>query len=192
MRWVLLIALPVLLAGCRAPGGERSFVIPAERYTEAFELARAELRRAGYTLERVDAHAGELLTAPKTIAGFATPFEPEYTGPGQRWQDTLNNQPRTVQIRFRDAVADLAGPPAPPTGDGGVRAEVEVVLWRFRRPGWRLETETIQGSTFYNDPAWRDRDIRYGVLVPVRRDDAFAGILADRLRRGLGLADEGG
>jgi hypothetical protein len=192
MRWVLLIFSACLLAGCRAPSGGRSFVIPAERYTEAFELARAELRRAGYTLERVDANAGELLTAPKTIAGFATPFQPEYTGPGQRWQDTLNNQPRTVQIRFRDAAADPAGPATPPTGEGGVRAEVEVVLWRFRRPGWRLETESIQGSTFYGDPAWSDRGVHYGMLVPIRRDDAFAGLLADRLRRGLGLAGEGG
>lgn len=177
MRWTVLIALAVLLGGCASPGGERSFVFPAERYTEVFDATRAELRRAGYTLERVDATNGEILTAPKTNAGLATPFEPEYDTVGQVWQDTINSQPRTVRVRFRDASSDT-----PPAETGEVRAEVEVVLWRLRRPGWRLETEAIRTSRYWFDPSLPRRGVGSGDLVPLRRDDSFASKLAARVR----------
>lgn len=177
MRWIVLFALAGLLGGCASPSGERSFVFPAERYAEVFDATRVELRRAGYTLERIDATSGEILTAPKTNAGLATPFEPEYASVGQVWQDTINSQPRTIRVRFRDA-AD--GTPPPETGE--IRAEVEVVLWRLRRPGWRLETESIRMSRNWLDPSLSARGVGSGNLVPLRRDDAFASRLAARVR----------
>jgi hypothetical protein len=178
---MLLIAVVGGLAGCRAPTADRSFVVPASRYAEAFDAARDELRRAGYTLERLDAANGEILTEPRTVAGLATPFEAESTSAGQVWQDTLNAQPRTVRVRFRDADSDAGAPPSPPPADGFVEAEVEVVLWRIRRPGWRLETESIIESSLWRDPLWPERGVRPGMMVPLRRDDALAAKLTHRI-----------
>lgn len=187
MRWFLLILLGCLLTGCRSPDGARSFSFPASRYGEAFDAARDELRRAGYTLERVDAAHGELLTAPKTVAGLATPFEPESASVGQMAQDTLNTQPRTVRVMFRD---DQGHPPDPADETGEITAHVEAVLWRIRRPGWRLETEAIRASSHFFDRDLAGRGVYFGVLVPLRRDDPLAAELTHRVR--ARLADASG
>ncbi|USN99772.1 MAG: hypothetical protein H6810_03685 [Phycisphaeraceae bacterium] len=183
MRSILLICLAGVLAGCRSHGGPRAFVVSSSLYGEAFDATRDELRRAGYTLERVDAANGELLTAPKTVAGFATPFAPEPGSIGQMTDDTLNSQPRTVRVTFRDAAG---GPP----GVGDVTETVEVVIWRTNRPGTRLETEAIRASSVWIDPALAERGVRNGMLVPLRRDDNFAGELAGRVRDRLSAERE--
>ncbi|MBZ0171040.1 MAG: hypothetical protein K8E66_01540 [Phycisphaerales bacterium] len=186
MRWFLLITAACLFAGCRAPDGPRSFVVPASRYAEAFDAARDELRRAGYTLERVDVVNGELLTDPKTVAGLATPFEPESASLGQMVQDTVNAQPRTVRVTFRDPTG--AGPGSTARTDE-ITASVEVVLWRLRRPGWRLETESIRSSSYWIDRDLASRGVRFGMRVPMRHDAPFAAEFAGRVRQRLALAD---
>lgn len=182
----LLIALTTLaLSGCRAPDGPRTFTFPARDYPAVLDAARETLRDAGYTLERVDAVRGEVLSAPKTSAGLVTPIEPEYNTLSSAWQDTLNNQPRTVRVRFRDAASVARGDAQPPSETGDIRAEVESVVWRLRRPGWRLETETIRESSYSLDPMLSARGVTPNTLVPIRRDDAFASELAAKLQRRL-------
>ncbi|HHN77241.1 MAG TPA: hypothetical protein ENK11_01010, partial [Phycisphaerales bacterium] len=104
MRWMLPIVIGCLLAGCAGTGtGSRAFTLPASRYQQAFDTARDELRRAGYTLERIDAARGEILTAPKTFAGMMNPLGVETRSVGQMIGDTINTQPRTIRVSFRDA-----------------------------------------------------------------------------------------
>ncbi len=187
MRWMLLIVMGCLLAGCAGPGsGSRTFTVPASRYAEAFDAARDELRRAGYTLERIDAAGGEILTAPKTFAGLTSPLGIESRSIGQMVGDTINTQPRTVRVSFRDA--GTGATPADATGSddaGEIRAEVLAVEWRLRRPGWRLETETMRGSRTWRDPALAERGIRSGMLTPLGRDDVLAARIAARIQRKL-------
>ena len=181
-----LVLLLLLLPACAAPDTPTAFEFPGERYERVFDAARAELRAAGYTLERVDAARGELLTAPKTVAGFATPLEPESRSLPQLWEDTLNHQPRTVRVRFRD----LEGNP-PPAGAGEpMRAVVDAVLWRQRSPGWRLETEAIARSRIWLNPDWPQRGIVMGSLTPLRKDDPLARRLTARILERLDEQDE--
>jgi hypothetical protein len=180
LAWLVMVLGGVSLCGCAGPSGGASVTFAAERYGEAFDAAREELRAAGYTLERIDAGAGEILTAPKITAGFVTPFEPEFRPMAQAWRDTVNAQPRTVRIRFRD---DEPGEPgAPPPTEGTIVADVEVVIWRQRRAGWRLETETIRASEYWSDPGWGATGVRANMRVPIRRDEAFAAELASGIR----------
>lgn len=184
MRWILLVMMGCLLAGCAGPGsGPRTFTVPASRYARAFDAARDELRRAGYTLERIDAAHGEILTAPKTFAGLTQPLGVETRSVGQMVGDTINNQPRTVRVSFRDAATGSL--PADADGSGEIRADVLAVEWRLRRPGWRLETESIRASRNWRDPALAERGIRPGMLTPERRDDTLAARLAARIQRRL-------
>jgi len=178
----VLALLSTTLLGCRAPDTARSFTFPADDYEHVLAATRDLLRASGYTVERVDAARGEILTAPKVNAGFVTPFEPEYDGLGEMWRDTLNNQPRTVRVRFRDAESVRRGEPAPP-GSGEIHAEVDAVLWRTRYPGWRLETETVVYSRYARDPILYDRGVYPGQLVPIRRDDGFAAEFAGRVQQ---------
>lgn len=182
---LLIASAAALLTGCRAPEGPRSFTFPASDYPAVLDATREKLRAAGYTLERVDAVRGEVLTTPKTSAGFTTPIEPEYNTLGSAWQDTLNNQPRTVRVRFRDAASIERGDARPPTATGEIHAEVESVIYRLSRPGWRLETETISESSMSRDPLLIERGVTPNMLVPLRRDDSFSAELAAKVRRRL-------
>ncbi len=179
-----MIVMGCLLAGCAGAGaGSRVFTLPASRYQQAFEAARDELRRAGYTLERIDAADGEILTAPKTFAGLMNPLGVETRSVGQMIGDTINTQPRTIRVSFRDA--DTGSTPADADDSGEIRAEVLAVEWRLRQPGWRLETETMRGSRNWRDPALAERGARPGMLTPLGRDDVLASRIAGRIVRRL-------
>lgn len=176
----LAIALSAsFITGCGSTTIARTFTVPAGQYPTAIEAARDELRAAGYTLERVDAVAGEILTAPKTVAGLATPLAPE-----NRWiagvaADTLSNRPRTVRVRFRDA-QDIA---SPPIEGRAVVAEIDAVIWKKLRPGWRLETETTIRNLYWTDPALSKRGVTGATVVPLKRDNVFATELTKKIAK---------
>jgi len=167
----LAIALSAsFITGCGSTTIVRSFPVPAGQYPAAIEAVRDELRAAGYTIERVDAVAGEILTTPKTVAGLATPLAPENRWPAGVAADTLSNRPRTVRVRFRDA-QDISMPPA----EGqAVIAEVDALIWKKLSPGWRLETETTIRNLYWIDPALSRRGVNGATVVPLKRDDAYA------------------
>lgn len=174
---LLIGALACLAPGCSTPPVARTFAVPAGQYPIALDAVREELRGAGYTIERVDANAGEILTAPKTVAGLATPLAPENRWPAGVASDTLSNHPRTVRVRFRDA----ANPASPPIEGRDAVAEVDALIWRQLRPGWRLETETTVRNLYWIDPALGKRGVNGATVVPLKRDDAFATELTEKI-----------
>ncbi len=71
--WCLLIAAAGPLGGC-ATKGPASFDVAVEAYPAVFQAAKEQLRRAGFTLDRVDARAGVITTRAKPSSGFFTPW----------------------------------------------------------------------------------------------------------------------
>lgn len=182
----IIAALAGMLAffatGCSTPPTARTFAVPADQYQIALDAVRDELRAAGYTVERVDANAGEILTAPKTVAGIATPLAPENRWPSGVVSDTLSNRPRTVRVRFRDAIE----PASPPQEGRDVVAEVDAMIWRRLRPGWRLETETTIRNLYWIDPALGRRGVNGATVVPLKRDDVYATELTEKITARIG------
>jgi hypothetical protein len=171
---------PTLLAALLACGSTetgRTIEIAPGEYPLALNATRDALRASGYTVERVDAAAGEVSTMEKTVAGLATPLAPENRAASGLVADTLSNRPRTVRVRFRDA----SNPDAPPTADGPVRAEVDAIIWRRLNPNWRIETETTAGNTIWIDPLMARRGVTAATPVPLKRDDRFASVIAKRI-----------
>lgn len=179
----LLIAIAGLhtLGGCASRAESRSFEIPAGRYPDAIIATRDTLRAAGYTLERIDAASGEISTTERTVAGLAAPFAKENRTLSGLAADTLTDRPRTVRVRFRDA----RDPLAPPRADAPVRAEIDAMIWKRVNPGWRVETETSRRNLVSRDPAERARGVSPSAHIPVRRDDAFARLLVERITNRL-------
>ncbi len=189
MRTILLasalLAFLNTLTGCAGRAESRTFEIPAGRYNEAIVATRDTLRASGYTLERIDATAGEITTTERTVTGLASPFASENRSLSGVAADTLTNRPRTVRVRFRDA-RDPQSPPAP---DAPVRAEVEAVIWKRIQPGRRVETETTFRGRVARDPAEIRRGVNAGTPVPVRLDHDYARVLARRITERLARTD---
>jgi hypothetical protein len=178
---LLILSLLPTLTGCAGRAESRSFEIQAGTYDDAIIATRDTLRASGYTLERIDATAGEITTTERTVAGLASPFASENRNVSGLVADTLTNRPRTVRVRFRDAT----NPASPPNPDAPVRAEVDAMIWKRVRPGWRVETETMVGNAISRDRAEQRRGVSSGEPVPVGRDDDFARVIARRIQQRL-------
>lgn len=164
--FVLLLVVTGLtgLAGCASgpradgPPAAATFVVSADDYAQAFEVAQAELHRRFFELERVDAYTGVILSRPKTGAGVLAPWT---LAPSSRLaEDTLNAQSRTVEIRFEaaetvarppDGVPDALANPDPPLppgrAQGSVVVSVRVLISRRVSPTRRLEPSAIRYSS---------------------------------------------
>ena len=103
------------------------------------DAAREVLMEYRFALDRVDARRGVVTTHPKRTAGLATPWDREQSGLDQEWEDLFNEQRRVVRVEFdRD----------PDSGDGAITgARVQVEILRTRRPGWRVEAESVRLSS---------------------------------------------
>ena len=147
-----------------------AIVIPAGRYTQAFDAAREAVRGLRFDLERVDARQGVLSTRAKPSDGLATPWDLEQTTTRQELEDLVNQQTRRVRVVFLTPVVRPGQPPSeelddlPPLQDapmpqdlfahtGSVTMRVVVTRTRTQRPGWRLATNSVRSSTFTVDPA---------------------------------------
>lgn len=179
-----------LLPGCSSAPADAVIVVLPGEYPAAFDASREVLSEARFALERVDAAAGVITTQPKSTAGLASPWDTEQSTLAQEWEDLANQQRRVVRITF--APEGETGPTPPDqalpdrrTEAGPLVARVEVTLLRLRRPGWRIETESISRSTRSFDPIAAARDGGASFFEPVGQDDRLAGRLAQRIAQRL-------
>jgi hypothetical protein len=140
------------------PATERSYAV-------LFAAARDTLLARGFVLDRVDAAAGIITTQPRATAGLATPWDAEQVGFDQELSDLGNPNERRVTVRFRSRDPDTLG------------VEVDAFIDRVRRPGWRVETESISRSRYISDPALIARRMEPVYRTPVTRDDRLASVL---------------
>lgn len=184
-RLIFIVACAVwcgwLMAGCAAPKGTVSFVISADQYEKAIEAARATLRDARLTVDRVDAQAGVVSTFAKPSAGLGTPWDREQATLGDEMSDYVNQHERVASVLFEGDTDDLR------QATGTIKVTVDVVVYRVRRSGWRVETESISRSRHAVDPLAISRGQPRTFRQAIRRDDVFAAVLADGLRKRLGI-----
>jgi hypothetical protein len=184
LKLVWIALLGVLLTGCTAPSGIVEFEVSADRYAETLDVVRETLRDARFEVDRVDAGAGLVSTYPKSTAGLATPWDGEQMTLDAEISDFVNQHERVVRVMFEAEDGNLR------SGIGTLRAQVEVIVYRVRRGGWRVETESVSRSTHAQDPLAASRGQPWRFSQAIRRDDAFASVLAARMRKQLGLDAE--
>lgn len=196
-----------LLAGCaaRAPASVE-FGVQGVAYDRAIAAARDVLLEARFEIDRIDAASGVITTLPKTSAGLLAPWDQDQTTLGQEISDATSTQRRRVRITFEPAAADRRDRPAGQAaadivGIGAVAgggstidlrssglemtARVDVFVDRVRRPGMRLETESIRTSSVTVDPTLSARRMMPEYATTVDHDDLLAGRLAERIRERL-------
>lgn len=192
------LILGVVAAGGCSSTQSKEVQIPEGQYPQAFEAARESLREMRFRLDRVDAASGVIATSAKSSAGLATPWDGEQSGIDQEWEDFINHQRRTVRITFEPA--QIAGePPARrepgsaksvPLVDlrdvtGPVLATVDVTIERIQRPGWQVNTKSVNQSTFTRDPVLSSKGMFPTYSVELEPDDRLAGRIAESIRRKL-------
>lgn len=182
-----------ILPGCAAAPTAKTVDLAPDRYPEAFDAAREVLREHGFRLAYVDARAGVIESEPKSTAGLATPGDSEQSSLAQEWEDLTNEHDRVVRIRFvsdeGQPVDSLGASLTDRTAQAPVRAEVEVMVYRLRRPGWRLETETPSRSTRANDPLLTAQGMGPRHATALGPDNRLAARIAQDLNERLGGAE---
>ncbi|MBX3321683.1 MAG: hypothetical protein KF757_01700 [Phycisphaeraceae bacterium] len=178
----MLGVVVLLMQGCAGPRAGVVFVLDADAYESAIGASRSVLRDAGFEIDRVDAEAGIITTLLKPTAGFATPWDGEQSTLGQETSDLLNQQHRSVTITFAsdNPDADLRLTTEP------IAARVDVVIYRIRTSGWKIETETISRSSFSRDPIAQSQGSPGRFAQPVKRDDKLAERLSARIQAAMG------
>lgn len=177
--------LAATLSGCASPRGGVSFTVPADQYGATIDAAREAFLDARFVIDRVDARAGIIETQPKHSAGLATPWDTEQATLRQEWSDLLNQHERVARLIVEPidgSTDDLAAT------SSELQATVEVIIYRVRRSGWRVETETISRSTHSRDMLGPQRGQPNSFSQPIARDDQLAEALAQRIRERLALA----
>jgi hypothetical protein len=155
-----------------------------------FDAAVAELREAGFVVERRDYRFGRITTEAMDVS---TVFEPwRQTAGAQSFasEATLGHLRRRVAVLIdpRDEAAQELDDPTS-DGDGTTRLDtfdyrllVEVVVERAQKPTQRL-SGTAQSQVFApleeTPPQWRARGIEQTYWEPIGRDEK----LEDRLLR---------
>jgi len=180
----LVLGLGACLVGCASPRGGVSFTIPHDRYDQAITAARETFLDARFEIDRVDARRGIVETRPKPSAGLGTPWDTEQATLRQEWEDLLNQHERVARLVVEPIDADV---PDVTTHAGPLAARVEVIVYRVRRHGWRVDTVTISRSSHSIDPLGPARGSPFTFAQPVGRDDLLAEALAQRIRDRLGL-----
>ncbi len=194
----MLCVTAVLVPGCARSERTDELTIAAADYDAAFVATREVLRDYRFDIDRVDARAGVVSTAPKSTAGLATPWDGEQQTLAQEWEDLTNRQQRTVRVIFEPASARLGRErgPTPQAAPGPARPDirtletpigirVEVVVDRINRPHFRGETENLRSSTYAREPALRARDMQPNYAVPRDRDRLFEQALLGAIERKL-------
>lgn len=187
LRLLAAAPLAAILTGCASPRGGVSFTVPAEQYGQAFDAARETFLDARFVIDRVDARAGIIETQPKHSAGLATPWDGEQTTLKQEWSDLLNQHERVARL-----IVEPVGGPADSlaAASGELQATVEVIVYRVRRSGWRIETETISRSRYSRDMLSPKRGQPNTFSQPIARDDKLAELLAQRIRERLAITPD--
>ncbi len=186
------LTLAVWMGGCAGSPRAATVEVGGERYEEVFSAAERALRRAGFTIERVDARAGVITTRPKSGAGLGEPWEGDDTRFGQEVDSLLHHQRRRAIVRFepaeepsQEAMKDLR------TYSGPLRVRVAVLMERVGRPGTQIPTTSVRLRSQSRDPTrGKDEDL-VRVIEEIGEDPWLAGRLADRIGRLLETSDAG-
>jgi len=180
--FIPVLVLAIMAAGCASRSAPGPVEVAAGGYPAAFDAARESLREARFQLDRIDAAAGVITTRAKPTGGVMTPWDGEQSTARQEWDDMLNQQSRVVRVQFLPA--DLAAGELMDLReyDGPVRADIQVVVLRTARPGWRVQTRSVTSSRFTRDPAAIERGIGYDYDVPETRDPDLGARLAAAMR----------
>lgn len=155
-----------------APGG----------YAQAFSAVRDIVREHRFQVDRVDAAAGVISSAPKQTSGLFTPWDGEQSTASLELDDTVNLQQRRVRVTFEPragAVEDLRD------GDRPLVCRFEVTLERIERPGVRVPPKAVRYSSQAEDPELRQRGMYPSYTVVVSQDPLLAARLAQELRTAL-------
>ena len=160
----LACSLAALPACTTVPDNAGTFAVPAGDYTQAFNAARDVLIDRHFVVERVDAAGGVITTEPRQGAGLLTPWDASQSSTGQEFEEFVHQHEREVRVRFVPQGTDDAGSTPLTQTATPLTAEVEVLVYRRRWPGWRLETESPRTSTRTTNMV----DARHGVAGPYR------------------------
>ena len=184
---IVLVAgmVAALFAGGCAAGGPGELAIGPGDYPAAFEAAREVIRDARFDIDRVDARAGVITSAPRVSTGIALPWDMAGSTPARQLGDLLNRHARRIRVTFEPAGAageEAAGrPDLLATEPMGLVMRVRVLVEREQRPGWRLESTAVQLSGRARDPELERRGMQPGYTVVLREDPDLSGKLAARI-----------
>jgi hypothetical protein len=194
-RALPMILLPLLLAACSRPT-QTTLTLQPGQYGAAFEAAKHVLRDQQFDIERVDARAGVITTAPHPTAGLLTPWDTQQTSLGQEIEDAVHNQQRTVRITFepQQPPAPSPGAEAPPPDltefQAPLTMRVRVIQDRLYRPLWRIDTTSIRISTHAFDPDLARRQMQPEYAVAMSEDRQLAARITLRISERLAEASE--
>ena len=195
--FVLLTLSALILGGCASEQrATASFRIPAAEYPLYFEAARDVLRENHFSLERVDARAGLLTTAPIASAGWATPWIDHASTFSQSTNDLIQRNRRVATIHFSPVTdaTNRANPLDPVSNDlrrfeGTIEVNVSVIIEQVYRPGRRLSPTSIRLATFTDDPRQGDIGPEQLVTRVVANDADLASRIADQLAQGGDISE---
>jgi hypothetical protein len=176
------------MGGCTASQPTTDLRIQQGQYQIAFAAAREALRDVDFSIDRVDAYNGVLTTHPKFSAGIATPWSREQASVGAEAEDLFNRHSRVARVTFEPlsgprpggAAVDLRSVNQPMT------MRVEVSLLRRQRPGWRLETSAIRGSSRSSDPELAAQGLEPMYDTVIDSDPDLAARIASDIASRLG------
>jgi hypothetical protein len=178
-----LLAPVLLLSACSSSrpieASETMIEIAPEQMDRAIDAARSVLIENRFTIDRVDARRGVLTTYPKQSAGIASPWDAEQSSFDQEIADLIHHHERIIRVSFEQ---EHAGAP--------IRANVHASIVRVRRPGWRLETESIRRSTHARRISSNNTDVPSIQREQIGEDDRLSARIAQQIRDRLKLQSE--
>lgn len=181
-RWSLaFLAVGVAgLGSCAAPSGPTEVVVPAGQYSEVFQRAKDVLRELEFELDRIDARAGVISTAPRSWSGAATPWIPHASLGSDPIDGLAHFERRMARIEFVPASGGEGDVNVANTG-GDLTARVHVSVERVYRPLRRADPTSIKLSSQAIDPPLLESGIQPTFSSEYRADEALAAKIAQRL-----------
>lgn len=176
--WIIVMVVgQSVLVGCGQRPVAPSFELSSDEYSAAFDAALDVLRERGFELDRVDARAGVITTAPRASAGLATPWIPHSPTLMDAADTTLHPDRRMALVSFTpigasEPEADLR------EQEGELLVTVEVPRLRLRRVGRHLDSTAIRFANWWRDPD----EPTPSALVQIESTDDLAADLADRIK----------
>ncbi|MCA9303150.1 MAG: hypothetical protein KC996_03410 [Phycisphaerales bacterium] len=171
----MLLAPLLSFFGCSSPQQAEPSAATVEiapgDMDRAIDAARAVLLDNRFTIDRVDARRGVLTTIPKQTAGLASPWDPEQSSLDQEIGDLVHHHERVVRVSFEQGASG-----------GPILADVHASIIRVRRPGWRLETESVRKSTHTASISNNNTRMPPVLREPIGEDHALSARLAQEIR----------
>ncbi|MBX3358249.1 MAG: hypothetical protein KF745_07460 [Phycisphaeraceae bacterium] len=184
-RAVAIILAAILLGACTPTAKTADLDLAPGQYDTAFVSTRRVLRDTQFDVDRVDARAGVITTAPKPTAGLATPWDEEQQTFDAEVDDLLNRHRRIVRVTFEPAPGAAPTDADPVDRDiqdlartGPTVMRIRVVLLRVERPGWRPDLNGAKLNVRSVDPDLARRGLLPSYTVPIGEDRDLAKRLA--------------